>query len=324
LYVSGVDFDFNGNLWVSNFGAVRPISVRLANGNWQSFALPSNINNAFGFITCDDYGNKWIINTRGLGLCVFRENIIGNNNDDQVKVLTTDKQNGALPSNTVFCVTNDKKGELWVGTSKGLCIFSNPGNVFKTGADFDAQQIVIKAGLIFSNFLDDVPIYCIKVDNANRKWIGTSNGVWLVSSDGFTVIRNFTRLNSPLLANAVYEIGIDEHTGEVFFVTEKGIVSYMGTATAGAENFNDVKIYPNPVTPEYDGSIAITGLVENCYVKITDLSGSLVYENRANGGMLTWDGINYSGNKVATGVYLIFASDSEGTLTHANKLLIIR
>jgi hypothetical protein len=98
----------------------------------------------------------------------------------------------------------------------------------------------------------------------------------------------------------------------------------MGTATAGAENFNDVKIYPNPVTPEYDGSIAITGLVENCYVKITDLSGSLVYENRANGGMLTWDGINYSGNKVATGVYLIFASDSEGTLTHANKLLIIR
>ncbi len=324
LYVSGVDFDFNGNLWVSNFGAVKPISVRLANGNWQSFALPSSINTAFGFITCDDYGNKWLINTRGLGLCVFRENNISNSFDDQVKVLTTEKQNGALPSNNVFCVTNDKKGELWVGTSKGLCIFSNPGNVFKAGVDFDAQQIVIKAGLIFSNFLDDVPIYCIKVDNANRKWIGTSNGVWLVSADGYTVIRNFTRLNSPLLADAVYEIGIDEHTGEVFFVTEKGIVSYMGTATEGAEDFSNVKIYPNPVTPDYNGAIAITGLVEDCYVKITDLSGNLVYENRANGGMLTWDGMNYSGKKVATGVYLIFASDSEGSLTHANKLLIIR
>jgi hypothetical protein len=324
LFVSGIDFDNDGNLWVANFGAVKPISVRTSTGAWKSFSVPSNVNTAFGFITCDDFGNKWITNTRGNGLVVFNENNLSDPNDDQLKVLNKDKQNGFLPSTLVFCVTKDKKGELWIGTDKGLAIISNPGNVFKPNADFDARQLVIQAGLIFSNFLDEEQVYCIRTDAADRKWIGTSNGVWLVSPDGYTVLRNFTTANSPLPGNSVFEIGINNQTGEVFFATDKGLASYMGTATEGGEVFANVNVYPNPVRPEYNGQIAITGLVSDAFVKITDVAGNLVFETRANGGMATWNGLTYSGSRAATGVYLIFAANEDGTQTHVAKLLFIR
>jgi hypothetical protein len=324
IWIGGVDFDTRGNLWVSNNSALNPISVMQPNGQWRSFSIPSAINRAFGSITCDDHGNKWLINTRGNGLLVFRENDMNNPNDDEVKLLSTERQNGNLPNNTVFCVAKDNRGELWVGTSSGLCIFSSPQNVFRPNMDFDAKQLVIQSGSIFTNFLEDVPIYCITVDAANRKWIGTSNGAWLVSPDGFTVIHNFTRDNSPLPDNAVFEIGIDESTGEVFFATEKGMVSFMGSASEALTTYSNVEVYPNPITPEYEGEIAIKGLLQNSFVKITDLAGNLVFEQKSNGGMVVWNGVNIYGNKVPSGVYLIFASEPDGQVTHAGKLMVIR
>jgi hypothetical protein len=324
LFVSGTTFDSEENLWVSNFGAVNPLSVKTPNGTWRSFPFPVSIDARFGFITCDDQDNKWIFSTRGLGIVVYNSGkTVLDASDDQVKVLTKDKENGFLPSNVVLCITKDQKGEMWVGTDQGLCIFSSPEKVFEAGEDFDARQIVIKTGLVFSNFLGTTAINCIKIDAANRKWIGTANGAWLVSPDGYTVIRNFNMSNSPLLSNTILEIGIDEKTGEVFFATEKGLISYMGTATEGSDVHGDVLVYPNPVRPEYNGLIAIKGLVNNAFVKITDISGQLVYETRANGGMATWDGRNFTGKRAATGVYLVYSTNETGEETHVTKILFV-
>lgn len=325
VYVSGVAFDSDNNLWVSNTDAVAPISVLEASTQkWRSFTFPISVDRRFGFVTIDDQNNKWIFSTRGLGIYVFNSGSkVMDESDDQFKTLNTTKENGFLPSNTVLCITKDKKGELWVGTDQGLCIFRNPENVFKSGANFDAQQIVIKTGLVYSNFLGNTPINCIKVDAANRKWIGTANGVWLVSADGYTVIHNFNMSNSPLLSNVVVEIGINDQTGEVFFITEKGIISYMSNATEAKEVHGDVTVYPNPVGPEYTGMIAIKGLVNNAFVKITDIKGQMVYETRANGGTATWDGRNFTGKRSATGVYLIYSTNAEGTETNVAKVVFI-
>jgi hypothetical protein len=322
--VSGVTFDSEENMWVSNFGAVNPLSVRTSAGTWKSFPFGVSIDARIGFITCDDQDNKWIFSTRGLGIVVYNSGKTPlDATDDRIQVLTKDKKSGFLPSNTVLCVTKDQKGEMWVGTDQGLCIFSNPENIFKPGADYDARQIVIKTGLVYSNFLGSTAINCIKVDAANRKWIGTANGAWLVSADGYTVIRNFDMSNSPLLSNTILEIGIEEKTGEVFFATEKGLISYMGTATEAGDRHGDVLVYPNPVRPDYNGLIAIKGLVSNAYVKITDISGHLVYETRANGGMATWDGRNFTGKRAATGVYLVYSSNESGEETHVTKILFV-
>lgn len=324
--VAGLAFDEAGNLWVSNADALNPLSVRTTNGTWKSFSFPSSVqsDSRTGFITLDDVGNKWVFSTRGNGIYVYNSgSTILNDQDDQVKRLTKEAGQGLLASNAVFCITKDQQGEMWIGTDNGLCILGSPENIFKSGGAYDARQIVIKSGAGYSNFLGGTQIYCIRVDASNRKWIGTNNGVWLVSPDGYTVIRNFTTSNSPLLSNAVVEIGIHGETGEVFFVTEKGMISYMGTATDGAETHGDVLVYPNPVTPDYVGLIAIKGLVSNAYVKITDIKGQLVYETRANGGTATWDGRTFSGKRAATGVYLIYSSNEEGTETHVTKLLFV-
>jgi hypothetical protein len=221
-------------------------------------------------------------------------------------------------------MAQDLKGEVWVGTDKGFCIFRNPQDIFKPNKDFDATRIVVKTGLVFSNMLGDNPITCIRVDAANRKWIGTANGgVFLLSEDGYSILKNFNTSNSPLLSDAIYEIGLDGQTGEVFIATDKGIISYMGDATDAGNTHGDVMVYPNPVRPEYAGNIAIKGLVKDANVKITDVAGNLVYETKANGGMATWNGLNFKGKRAATGVYLIYSSNADGTETFVTKILFV-
>ena len=286
-------------------------------------------NNSVGFIACDNNyprNNKWIANNRGVGLYVYNEGAnIASEGDDLVKVLTREKGKGALPSTNVLCMALDKNGEMWVGTDQGLCIIGDPTAVFSTDSrrSYDARQVIFNTGSFNSIFLGTDAIYCIKVDGANRKWIGTRNGVWLVSEDGYTVIRNFTVENSPLLANTVYDIGIFEETGEVFFATEKGIVSYAGDATKADDTHGTVVVYPNPVRPQYTGQITIRGLADKSNVKITDIAGNLVVETTANGGLATWDGRNFSGKRASTGVYLIYSSNAAATETYVTKLMSI-
>lgn len=325
LLAGGMDFDSYGNLWVSNFGNPKPLSVKSRNG-WTAFSIGTLLlGNEIGWVTCDEYNNVWANTLKDKGILVYNHaGTPDNPNDDTYKLLTTEAGQGALPSNTILCMTLDQRGEMWVGTSEGLCIFSNPGMIFNTkNASYDARQIIIQVGSNYEVFLGKEAINCIKVDPANRKWIGTKNGVVLVSPDGYTVLKNFTTANSPLLSNNVLEIGIDEESGEVFFGTEKGMISYVADATKGEEEFKNVKIFPNPVRPEFDGDITIRGLVKNAIVKITDISGNLVYETTANGGTATWNGRTVNGKRASTGVYLVMAADEEGNTSYAGKFVFI-
>jgi ligand-binding sensor domain-containing protein len=164
----------------------------------------------------------------------------------------------------------------------------------------------------------------IKVDGANRKWIGTqSSGVYLMSEDGTEEIEHFTTENSPLFSNTIFDIVIDPKTGEVFFATEKGLLSYKGTATDADTDFNNVFVYPNPVKPDFTGTIGIRGLVKDTDVRITDISGNIVYQTTSFGGQAVWDGKDFNGNKVQTGVYMIFNGSPQGELKAVAKILFI-
>ena len=326
--VAGLVFDNENNLWFTNHSSGQPICVLMNDGTVKCFS----IGNVFGGlnyvanIAIDDENHKWVANVRDGGVLVYNHGLdISNSADDAYKVLTKDIGNGALASNSINCLVKDKRGELWVGTSAGLSIFSSPENVFNgtESGSFDSRQIVIKTGLVYSNFLGGENINCITIDGANRKWIGTNNGAWLVSSDGYTVIHNFTSKNSSILDNNILSIGIDNNTGEVFFGTLKGMVSYKGNATESGVDFNKIEIYPNPIKPNFIGDISIKGLAENVNVKITDIAGNLVAETSSNGGFATWNGRNFSGSKVATGVYLVFAANKDGSKSIVGKLLFV-
>jgi len=159
----------------------------------------------------------------------------------------------------------------------------------------------------FKILLETEQINCIEIDGANRKWVGTaSSGVYLLSADGLTQIYHFTEANSPLLSNNIFDVSIDHSVGEVFFATERGVVSFNSTATNFVDEIEDVTVFPNPVRENYEGLITIDGLAYETNVKITDVSGNLVHVTDSNGGRATWDGKGMDGKRVTTGVYLIF------------------
>ena len=323
--VSGMAVDSKNQLWVANHWAEKPISVKKANGTWQNFEFPG----VFGElkyvadITIDRNDQKWVVIPASNAILVFKEST---NGKVVYKKLTAGQGAGNLPKDAteVFAITEDLDGRIWVGTNAGVVVFYNPSAILQFGADIDAQPVRVIDGEFVQYLLASETVTCIKVDGANRKWMGTKNGAWLFSDDGAQQIHYFNTSNSPLLANKINDIAINGENGIVYFATDNGIVSYRSDATKGYEvNLDQVKVFPNPVRENYEGIIAIQGLVNNAEVKITDINGKLVFRTFANGGQANWDGKNFAAEKVSTGVYLVLATDDFGLETMVKKILVI-
>lgn len=323
IRVSGLAFDSKQRLWVSNYGAPQNISVRKVDSSWKAFAIPfSHSENAVAQLVVDDLDQLWIMSPKGNGLFCYQPGAdIDNTNDDHWKYYRQGVGNGNLPSNNIFSIVKDKNGFIWVGTDRGIGIIQCPENTFGTSGCEAIQPIVQQDRFTGLLFRDEV-VQAMAVDDANRKWIGTKNGLWLISPNGDKIIYRFTAENSPLLSNDVRKLSVDPLSGELFIATFNGICSFRSTATEGGETNSKVLVFPNPVPPGYNGTIAIRGLVNNALVKITELNGRLVYQTRALGGQAIWDGRNYLGTKAASGVYLVLVRDDSGTERIATKIVL--
>lgn len=327
--INDVVYDSNKNLWVLNAYTDKPVLRLTAKGKWTSYGFPSIFANSGDSqlmrMIVDSYGKKWISIAKddltGNGLLVFDEREVVNGSP-KAKKLTLNILAGAEFSNLANDLVEDRDGNIWVATSKGLYVYYNSSTILEENNPAPQQIKVVQDGVV-QYVLESDYITAIEVDGANRKWIGTLNGVWLFSADGTKPIHYFNSGNSPLPSDNIQDIAIDPNSGEVFFSTAKGIASYRSDATKGGEVNEGVLVYPNPVRPNYTGLIAIKGLVEDANVKITDITGTLVYQTVAKGGTATWDGKNFSGQKAATGVYLVFITNSDGTETAVEKILFI-
>jgi hypothetical protein len=218
----------------------------------------------------------------------------------------------------VTTLTEDKEGTIWVGTDNGIGLFQC-GNL---NEPCDAYLPIVESNGFNGYLFQKETIHCIAVDGANRKWIGTNNGAWLVSKDGTEVLEHFTTTNSPLPNDKVYSIVVDPSEGDVYFFTANELISYKGTATEGASTQNQILIYPNPVGPNHNGPIVIKNLVNNALVKITDINGRLMASSRALGGQTIWNGRDTNQQKVASGIYLVFVRDETGKEKAVGKILI--
>lgn len=294
---------------------------------WIGFTLPIVNENDLGQIIVDRWGQKWVQmrygNMNPNALLVFNDGGTPENPaDDQQKLLNSAVGSGAIPGNNVFAMAEDLKGAIWIGTEKGVAVFYAPEDVF-SGRNFDAQRILVTQGAYVQYLLENETVTAIAIDGANRKWVGTDRGgVFLFSEDGTKQIYHFTMSTSPLLSDRITSLAISKD-GEVFIGTDKGVISFRSTATPANDTFGDVYAFPNPVKPDYEGYIAVKGLVSNAQVRITDVNGVAVYSTRAEGGQAVWDGKNFDGRKVRTGVYLVFASNDDGTERVVTKILFV-
>ena len=325
IQISDIKFDNNNNLWGLNSQVEKPLFVKTAKDEWFSFSMNQDINGLyFDELIIDQANRKWGIIHDG-GLFVYSDNnTLSNHLDDEYKILNTNSGNGNLPSLNIYAITEDLDREIWIGTDKGVAVFYYPELIF-SGFNFDAQQILIQEGEYGQYLLSTERINCIKIDGANRKWVGTeSSGLYLLSDDGLEQIHHFTTTNSPLFSNKIIDISINQLSGEVYIATDKGLISYRSDATIGENQQEETYVFPNPVRENYQGNIAISQLVNNALVKITDINGVLVYQTIANGGQANWNGKNFNNEKVGTGIYLVFSADSNGLEKIVSKILFIK
>jgi len=325
-FVSSVKYDESGNLWVLNGYSDNVLKAYSANGTWYSYDCGSTSKNKFSKEMVIDYnGNKWfsIDNT---GLFGFNDNeTIENPADDKVVLLNSGSSTGALPSNSVNAIAVDFDNEIWIGTDNGFAVLYNSDEAFDASTgDYNAQRIKVEFEGNVEYVLGNTSITDIEVDGGNRKWFGTANsGIILLSSDGLEVIQQFTTENSPLISDNIIDMELDQSTGELFIITDKGLISYRTDATYEDPTYSDVQVFPNPARPEFEGPITIQGIKYNSDVKITDIAGNLVYQTTSNGGTATWNGKTLTGEKVTTGVYLIWTAPNEGKGKYVGKVLVV-
>ena len=320
--VSGLDFDAAGNLWTVSAGVNEVIQVLQSDGNWVTLRdLPISNSPTTGSLLFLSNGLLVanIPRASNAGIFVMNNNGTLDASDDTYNLYSTlvSTQGEALSASEFYCIAEDKMGSLWVGTNIGPVIGYNTsdGYRFNRIVLFDESDYL----------LNGERVNCIAVDGGNRKWIGTQNsGVFLVSEDGTEVLENFTTENSPLFSDCIQSIAIHPQTGEVFIGTDKGIISYQGDATEGSEDYTSVHAYPNPVRPDFDDKVIITGLMDQSEVKITDLAGNLIYRSTCIGGQLTWDCRNAQGRRVATGVYLVLAATPNAKESVVTKIMVVK
>lgn len=320
IRINGPAFDTNGNLWMTNNFLQKGLKVFKTDGTWASYdvsqAIPNPLDESYAIPVVDKNNSKWLT-TGTSGLAIINENI---NKSMQIKDDTT----GNLPSLDVRCVAIDNRNQVWIGTSKGLRIISSVDQ-FVSQDEIETRPIIILEDGLAQELFYEQFILDIAVDGSNRKWVSTANaGVFLVSANGQETIYHFTKSNSSLPSDNINDIEIDGVTGEVFFATDKGLVSFNASATKPSESLDNVYAYPNPVRPEYEGTVKIAGLTSKCNVKITDVEGNLVYETTSEGGTIEWDTTAFGKYKVASGVYVILVASDDALDTTVKKIMIIR
>lgn len=320
-----MDFDPSGNLWMASSLHSKGLISFKPGGNPNSFKkynLTSVIpqptsNNGFGALVTDQSGNVY--------MGAYKEGIIGfHAGTKKFAKIKGGSGSGNLPSNDVRALAIDLNNQLWIGTGQGLRVLYGPSQMFENPNTKVNNIVFLDNDGVAQELFANLSITSIAVDGNNNKWVGSTSGVYQVSSDGQKTIHHFTTDNSPLPSNNIVDIKIDGSTGKVFMATQKGLVAFRGNSTSAQNNLDKVRAYPNPVRPGYDGVVTVDGLMKNANVKITDIEGNLVYEEVSRGGSIQWDTRAFGKYKVASGVYMVLITSEDQAKTKVAKIMIIR
>ena len=328
--ISSVKYDATGKLWLLNsLGDNSILSFDQTTQEWKHYPhseIGSNDRyNLTGLIIGKNNGNIWFVNNYYEKNRLYKYNY----NTDELTMYGatfTNEDGKNITPIYVHCLTEDRNGNIWIGTTSGP-LYLSMSDIKNGNNIFTQHKVPRNDNTNYADYLlDNSNIRCIAVDGANQKWFGTDNGVYLVSDDCNTQIYHFDTDNSPLISNIVYSIAVNNNTGKVYFATDKGLCSFNnGIVGSNSEMTKDnVYAYPNPVKPDYTGKINIVGLSFNANIKIVSTNGTLINEGRSAGGSYSWDGCDLNGKKVASGIYMVETATESGEKGIVCKIAIIR
>ena len=323
---SDVCFDTQDNLWVLNGYTEQPLNVRQQDGSWMNFDCGSSARNIYTTKMIIDFNDNIWFASEDHGMFGYNHNnTIDEPNDDESVHISTGINSGNLPSSNVTALAADFDGEIWVGTDAGFAILYNASNTFDGNpGDYDVQRVKVTFEGNVEYVLGNTHITDIEVDGGNRKWIATANaGILLLSADGSEILEQHTTDNSPLVSNNIFDLKLDQNSGELFIITDNGLISYRSDASYEDPTYETYNVFPNPVRPNYSGPVTIQGIRYNSDVKITDAAGNLVYKTTSNGGTAAWNCRALNGQRVASGVYYIWTATNVGKDKKVGKVLIM-
>lgn len=337
---SAAVFDKDGNLFLANNGGGNPVNDNILcltrDGKWISYYF-TPIANATNFAQAifDRKGRLWMPQRRTAGpitggfLCMDFNGTLENTKDDLYTYRTIFKNQDGTVFNyqQAICLAEDHTGRIWLGTEAGLLVVDDPDTW--SNDDFTITQVKVPRpdGIYADYLLAGTVITAIAVDGANRKWIGTGeDGVYLVSDDGVTTLHHFTTKNSPLVSDHILSIACHPTTGEVFIGTQQGLMSYQSDASESSETLtrDNLRVYPNPVRPDYSGPIVLDGLVYDSDIKVVSTAGHVVAAGTSVGGTFTWNGRGPSGERVGSGIYYFMVASPDGKESTVAKVAVVR
>ncbi len=309
--VTAMASNSDGDLIICSNQQSNKYMVLQASGRWEALDfIPSSVPAAVN-LKQNAYGDFWGIlpHSSNAGLIVF------NLESRSYRLIGTSL---GLPSTTIYDICFDRDDYALLATSGGLTIIINTYEVLNN------VDLLITSPVAENSFvLNDELVQAVSVDGANRKWIGTDKGLYLLDEFGAGSLTVFTRETSPLPSNNVEQLAIDQNSGEVFVLTNAGLVSFRSSATVPKATMIQTKIFPNPVMPGYSGLVAIEGLAFDSVVKITNEAGRLVREMVSTGGTATWNLADYNGARVNAGIYIVFVSTRDGAQAVVGKIAVI-
>lgn len=323
--VSDCKLDRNGNLWLTSSFSENNIAVRSTKGEWYSYSFDNIFTGvSTDKIMCMPNNDIWVTTNHGYGILAFNYNktIEHNNDDTHVHFFPIDANNNQLNAN-INAIAIDRNNIVWIASNEGVYIYEHPEKVLE--GNFIARYPQMVKDGFYQSLLSTEVVKTIAIDDNNNKWFGTVNsGIFVISPDGTQQYAEYNTSNSPLFSNNVMSLCIDNNKGELYIVTDKGLQSAKIVSSERKADLENIYAYPNPVTPDFNGEVAIRGLMDNTVVRITDLHGDLVYETMSAGGGASWNLYNTHGNRVATGIYLIQGVTQTGEFKNVGKIHVIK
>jgi hypothetical protein len=330
VVISGLSKDSEDNLWAVSYLSEYPLNLFKDGSNeWENFKNVTGTDNYYD-LYIDSNDQKWIsliTNTNsGLGLLVIDTKSPETENDDEYIKLTENPDRGNLPHPKVNAIIEDRNGEIWIGTDRGLARFIFPEFIISGSAnERQAQWLINEDTTAASRFLlRDLNVSSLAVNPANQKWVGSQGqGVWLLNNEGSRILKRFTAENSNLISNNINDIKVNEINGEVFISTDVGLVSYQDVSKVAVNKMNTLKVFPNPFRYKDHDQILIEGLTEETNVNILGIDGLVVNTLETRGGRVSWNGRDFNGKKLGTGVYYVIANSAGGGEKGIGKVVIV-
>jgi len=217
-----------------SIGVASYLSI-FEDGLWTSYHLPNPILPPRAIV--DNLDNIWVGGNNGL--LNYREG----------KWQIYDVGNSSLTRGPFWSVAADKNGKIWIGASEHLLTLDNEEisvEIDTTGRGSPETIIFDHVNTLWAGWsgggvsmyeghnwrwfntdnslLPNNCIYTIAIDEENRKWVGTDDGLVSIDNDIWTI---YTEENSELKGNSVRALTIDSNN-HVWIGTNRGLSKFDG------------------------------------------------------------------------------------------------